>query len=94
MFTSLNKLKLNEIRSKINSNSNVIFLYRNTINRVISCFLNWSIRFPNNEQTDNSGSKMGWLMKILSNIDGFNYKLFVCLMSICTHNVKYYLIIK
>lgn len=73
MYSAINSLNLDQLNPRINPGHNVIFLYRNTLRRTISCFLNWCVRHINSENRR-------WLMKLLKNIRTFNYKLFVNLI--------------
>jgi len=73
MYSSLNLLKtikLDDIEAneliKSYKNNGYIFLYRNIIERVISCFINWCLN--NHEKKD--------IMELLVNVDGFDYLLF------------------
>ena len=73
MYSSINLLKtirLDEIKAniliKLHKNNGCIFLYRNIINRVISCFINWCVNNP---------EKNG-IMELLYNVYEFDYSLF------------------
>ena len=79
MFCSLNLLKIDKANPKINYNSNIIFLYRSTVSRVISCFLNWCVVCPQRDYNIEKG-EIGWLMKILLKKSNFDYDLFFSLI--------------
>jgi len=68
MYSSINMIdNIIPLSENIQINNNdIIFLYRNTLDRIISCFLNWCFRNKN---------RIG-IMETLSKIDNFNYKLF------------------
>lgn len=68
MYSSINMIdNIIPLSENIQINNNdIIFLYRNTLDRIISCFLNWCFRNKN---------KIG-IMETLSKINNFNYKLF------------------
>lgn len=75
-FSSINRLDVDELNPKDKNKYQKIMMYRNTNNRIISCFLNWADRFPKNDKLTQDGSKIGFLMEILKQTDGFNYDLF------------------
>ena len=69
MFSTINSLEERypiSNKSDFNKNNECVFLYRNTVDRVISCFLNWCI---------NNAKRIG-IMELLSKIENFDYNLF------------------
>ena len=91
MYSSLNSLKITEYLPKDNSSFKKIMLYRSSINRVLSCFLNWMIRNPIkkklylNDKYDNlTKNKGNWLLTILKNCVNFDYQLYKERLQNCT----------
>ena len=87
MFSSINKLNICELDPKYNIKYKKIFLYRNPIDRAISCFLNWMIKVPKNKEvlsyaTPNflHDKQVGWLLPILCKETSFNFNYYKYLL--------------
>ena len=67
MYSSLNMIdNIIPLDENIKYNNDIIFLYRNTVDSIISCFFNWCFRNKN---------RIG-IMETLSKKNNFDYKLF------------------
>lgn len=80
MFSSINKLNICELNPKDNLNYKKIFLYRNPIDRTISCFLNWMVKLPKKKNVLTYANpnflynhQVGWLLPILCKETSFNF---------------------
>jgi hypothetical protein len=86
MFSSINKLDICEKDPKISSKYKKIFLYRDINKRTISCFLNWMISYPIEENILNydndciDNSKFGWLIYLLCKEKKFCLKNYLLLL--------------
>tara|TARA_B100000902_G_scaffold386841_1_gene430013 strand:+ start:66 stop:671 length:606 start_codon:yes stop_codon:yes gene_type:complete len=91
MFSSINKLNICKLNPSDSEKYEKIMLFRNPYIRTISCFLDWMIRIPNNNNIIKMSknqvmgdkqlpkeTKFGWLIPILLKEKAFdfdNYKL-------------------
>ena len=83
MFSSINKLNLCEKDPKITSEHTKIFLYRDINKRAVSCFLNWMIHYPieqNILNTRDKKFKFGWLIGLLNEEENFDFNNYVSLL--------------
>ena len=84
MFSSINKLNLCEKDPKITSEHTKIFLYRDINKRLISCFLNWIVCYPINQNilktNTNNKFKFGWLIELLRNDEQFDFNKYLSLL--------------
>lgn len=87
MFSSINKLDICELQPKDNIKYKKIFLYRNPIDRAISCFLNWMIKIPEKKNVLNyanpeflNNDNVGWLIPILCEEPSFNFNYYKYLL--------------
>ena len=67
MFSSLSKLEREKVFNNDLLEYKVIFVYRDPIIRLISCFLHWGIRSPLKKKEDQQGNVGGWLLKEFKN---------------------------
>lgn len=94
MFSSLNNLKICELNPKDKENYKKIFLWRNPIDRTISCFLNWFISHPQKKKIFTELNhliilkkrkkiyikELNWLPNILINSRDFNLEKYKILL--------------
>ena len=84
MFSSINKLNLCEKDPKINSDHTKIFLYRDINKRAISCFLNWMVCYPNEQNvlniTHDNKFNFGWLIGLLNEQEHFDFNTYLSLL--------------
>jgi len=83
MCYALNSLKITQHCPNEKQPFKKIMLYRNTVNRIISCFLNWMIRNPKkknlcfNDHYDNLTLNSGnWLLTLLKETAEFDFNLY------------------
>ena len=84
MFSSINKLNLCEKDPKITSEHTKIFLYRDINKRAISCFLNWMVYYPKEQNvlniTYDNKFNFGWLIGLLNEQEHFDFNTYLSLL--------------
>ena len=78
MFSSLSKLSGTKASREDLDEYEVVFIYRDPLIRLISCFLHWGIRSPKSKKVDQQGNIGGWLLQLFDesdNVDLEDYKI-------------------